>query len=77
MIIELNKIKQQGYATENDEFESSIYSVAVPLFHPDGFLFASISISGITSELAPKEKILVEKLLIAKQGIENKIHGHS
>lgn len=77
LIIELNKIKQQGYATENDEFESSIYSVAVPLFHPDGFLFASISISGITSELAPKEKILVEKLLIAQKGIENKIHGHS
>lgn len=77
LLNELNNIKKQGYATENDEFESSIYSVAVPLFNVDGLLFASASISGITSELHPKEKALIEKLLKAKKGIENKMHGYS
>lgn len=69
---EIKKIQRLGYATENGEFEPSIYSLAVPLFD-NGRLFATISFIGITGEVYPQEDELVTHLMRAKTEIENKI----
>ena len=76
LMSEIESIRKLGYAVENDEYESSIYSVAVPLFTSSGALFGTISISGITSELQSREQTLVEKLQSAKNKIEKNLHNY-
>lgn len=53
---ELEKIRQQGYAVDNMEYEWGIRCIAVPIRNENGVVQASISISG-PSERLPLETI--------------------
>ncbi len=48
---ELHRIRQQGYATDLDEYEEGVRSLAAPIFNPDGQLLAAMSLSGPSSRL--------------------------
>lgn len=73
LLLELSKIKAQGYAVEAEEFEPSINSIALPLFNTAGQLFASLSITGIAADLLEHEAVMVACLQQARQGIEAKL----
>ena len=56
MQVELKKIREQGYAIDNEEWETGIRCVAVPVFSARREIFGAISVSGpagrLTSENA-------------------------
>jgi DNA-binding IclR family transcriptional regulator len=54
---ELEKIRLQGYAVDQEEWSNGVNCVAVPLYSISGEVLAGISISGPTSTY-PLEKIL-------------------
>lgn len=57
LIVELEKIRQCGYAVDNMEHEDGIRCVAVPIFNREDQITAAISISG------PSPRITDEKIL--------------
>lgn len=58
---ELNKVKEQGYATELEEKEKGVHSVAAPIFTMNNKPFGAISISGPSSRIT--HKYLTNKLI--------------
>jgi len=53
---ELLKIRQQGYALDNQELEEGLICIASPIFNLEGKVIAAISISGPTFRLNSKIK---------------------
>lgn len=51
LILELKKIKEQGYSIDDEEREIGLYCIGVPIFDLKGNLVAAISISGPTSRM--------------------------
>ena len=47
-LLEANRIKQRGYAIDNEEFAKGIICIAVPVFDHDENVVASIGISSLT-----------------------------
>lgn len=48
-----DKAKRSGYAVVQDEMESGITSIAVPIMRPDGRIFAAINCASAGQELSP------------------------
>lgn len=46
MRLELNEIRKNGYAVDNEEYESGISCVAVPVFDKSGNIISAISLTG-------------------------------
>ncbi len=57
---ELRSIRRQGYAIDYGEQEEGVRCLAVPVFGPDGEIFASVSLSGPASRLESRK---VEELV--------------
>ncbi len=51
LLEELNKIREQGYGTDNEEIEYGLKCVAAPIFDKQGNVVAAVSVSG------PKERM--------------------
>jgi DNA-binding IclR family transcriptional regulator len=46
LLIELEKVRTQGYALDNTENEPDGRCIAAPIFDPDNKVFAALSVSG-------------------------------
>lgn len=80
--LELDCIREQGYATDSEEMEEGVRCLAAPVFGADGAVLAAISISGPAGrlteerleELIPKIKrisaALSESLNFSKDGLK-------
>jgi IclR family acetate operon transcriptional repressor len=57
LLQELERIRQEGIALDNEEFDLGLRCVAAPIFGTEGEIIASISVSGpanrITDETVP------------------------
>ncbi len=51
LLLELEAIRQQGYAVDNGEQEEGVRCLAVPVYGPQGKVVAAVSISGPSSRL--------------------------
>ncbi len=51
LLKELQQIRQQGFALDNEEFEEGLRCIAVPLFNSQNKVMASMSISGSTARI--------------------------
>lgn len=60
MMAELKKIRQQGYAIDNEEQEIGLYCIGAPILDKRGNAIAAISISGPTVRM--KREDLDEKI---------------
>lgn len=69
LLAELTKVRQQGYATEVDEFSPGVASIAVPIFDATGSLIATISTTLFSQALQPIKKELLSDLRIIAQKI--------
>ena len=49
--LELDRIRQQGYALDDEEMELGLTCVAAPIFERDGHVTAALSLSGPTSRI--------------------------
>ncbi len=57
---ELKKVKSQGYAIDNEEYEEDVRCIATPIFDCTGKAIASLSISAPIFRMSPKE---LEKII--------------
>lgn len=73
IIADLRQIRKDGYSVEDNEYESLIYSIAVPICIANEMI-GSLSISGLASELKPREKELLLHLRFAQKEIEMQMH---
>jgi len=48
---ELEKIRERGYAIDNEEIEEGLRCIAAPIFNGEGKVIASVSISGPSSRI--------------------------
>lgn len=48
---EISKIRAQGYAVDNEEFEDGLYCIATPIADRDGRVLAALSVSSKSSPL--------------------------
>ena len=62
---ELNQIKEQGYAIANEELESGLVAIGVPIFDGQGTAHASICLAG------PTVRMTAEKLPQLIQQLQN------
>jgi IclR family transcriptional regulator, KDG regulon repressor len=67
---ELVRVREAGYAVDDEEEELAVRCVAVPVFHPSGRFAAGLSVTGTTAQI-PLEAIesLAEKLKQSAAGI--------
>jgi IclR family KDG regulon transcriptional repressor len=62
---DLQKIRQRGYALDDEEIELGLRCVAAPIFNHEGKVFASVSCAG------PKIRISDEKLDVISQRVKH------
>lgn len=68
LISELERIREQGYAFDNEEYLEGTMCVAFPLFDDRNNIVAAMSVSGITENIRPKlEEIITNGLRCSKQ----------
>ena len=60
---ELAEIKQQGYAIDNEEWETGIRCVAVPVFTGKNTVFGAISVSGPAGRLPQDSDCEIAELI--------------
>ena len=73
-ISELHRIRKEGFAIDDEEFEEGLRCIAVPLFDSQKRVIASVSISGPTARI--HEKTLPQFLKVLKktqEKIENSL----
>ncbi|WP_160725099.1 IclR family transcriptional regulator [Bacillus sp. USDA818B3_A] len=60
---ELEKVKQQGYAVDDQENEQGVRCAAVPIFNGKGQVLAALSISTLVSRVSDPELLMFIELL--------------
>lgn len=60
---ELDKIRERGYATDDEEIELGLFCVAAPIFDSNDSVIGAVSTAG------PKFRFTEEKILVAKKCI--------
>lgn len=69
----LDAIREQGYATDNEEVEAGLYCIAVPILSRDSTPIASISLSGPTTRMVMHQESHLQHLKNAVTQIERLI----
>ncbi|MFH1351886.1 MAG: IclR family transcriptional regulator [Pseudomonadota bacterium] len=71
---ELKRVKERGYATENQEVREGIYRIAAPAFDADGGIACCLSIAGLYQENhAKREKELAGMVIEASKKISRNL----
>ena len=60
---ELERILEQGWARSTGEYTPDVLAIACPLFHPDGHIMGSLTISGPHYRM-PEEKIITRSSML-------------
>jgi len=63
LLEELNKIRKQGYAVDNEEFMDGMVAIAVPVVDPRGRYIAGLAYHGPTQRLSLTEAVSRKELL--------------
>jgi DNA-binding IclR family transcriptional regulator len=64
LLAELNKIRQSGYAVDNEECEIGARCIAAPLLDYSGKVIASFSITGPVSRMTDEKMSIIKPLII-------------
>ena len=74
---ELEKVRQLGYAMDNEEITVGLSCVAVPVFSAAGEVACAVSVSGMTNRIrAARENGLVGDLKIVAAAISREVYGY-
>lgn len=74
---ELDRVREQGYAVEDEEGEIGMRCIGAPVYDADSRVICAISIAGSTSQI-PKQRINELASLVKKTARELSLHtGHS
>ena len=63
---ELNIVRRQGFAEDNEEIESGLCCIAAPIKNYQGIVIAAISVSIPTFRMSDKKKEQMKKIVIEK-----------
>lgn len=63
---ELNKVRGQGFAEDNEEIEGGLCCIAAPIRNYQGIVIAAISVSIPTFRMSDKKKEQMKKIVIEK-----------
>ena len=70
---ELEKIFNQGYAIEHEEYGIGISCVAAPIFNHSGYVNAALTITGPTARIKPNVNELIPKVRKASDKISSEL----
>jgi IclR family KDG regulon transcriptional repressor len=71
---QLEKIRQQGYAVDNEEIETGVYAIAAPIYNRQGVMIAAISIPSPVSRMtAERNREIADSLLEASRAISRRM----
>jgi DNA-binding IclR family transcriptional regulator len=59
---ELEKVREQGYAVDDEEIAAGLHCIAVPVRAPDGRVLAAISASGVSKLAGEPGGRILERL---------------
>ncbi|CAN5596194.1 IclR family transcriptional regulator [soil metagenome] len=65
----LSRVRQQGYAIDNEEVERGAFCIAAPIFNGDGHATHALSISGPAHRVRTQSKPIIRDLLRASAAI--------
>jgi len=68
---EIQKVKKQGYAIDDEEYVIGSYAIGVPIKGP-GALTGNIVIVGLTERMRKKKKILIKAIMDAAEEISHR-----
>lgn len=66
LLVELEQVRRQGFATIKDELEEGLVAVAAPVRDGDGNVIGAISISGPTPRISDKQISALGELIISE-----------
>ena len=61
---ELARVKERGYAIDDEEIEEGIRCIAAPILNTDNYAVAAVSISGPSSRITPDRYQLIGKTML-------------
>lgn len=64
------KIRKEGFAIDNQEYEEGLYCISVPILNAEGKLIASMGASGAYIRMVNKQDKILELLQEARKSIE-------
>lgn len=71
---ELDRVRQRGYAVDDEEEEIGIRCVGAPVFNEHGQVVAAVSIVGTTSQIGPENcEMLAGKVMTAAREITDRL----
>ena len=74
LLNEIQRVREGGFAMDNEEFEEGLRCIAVPLFDSQGNVMASMSISGSTARIHEKTiPFYLEALKKTREKIEKSL----
>ena len=69
---QLQMIRQQGFATDQEELETGVHAIAAPIFNRQGMLIAALSVPSPVSRMTPeRNREIANSLLEASRAISH------
>jgi len=68
LVEELQKVRQRGYAVDDEELNPGTRCVGAPIFNASGRVFAALSVSGTTSRFTPERIETFSRLVMHYAG---------
>jgi DNA-binding IclR family transcriptional regulator len=74
LIAQLQQIRRQGFATDDEEFEVGISAIAAPIFNQDGAIMAAMSMPSPTSRMTmERASEIAESLIEATKAVSRRL----
>ncbi|MEA5406116.1 IclR family transcriptional regulator C-terminal domain-containing protein [Haloarculaceae archaeon H-GB2-1] len=70
---ELETVREQGYATNDQELMAGYSAICMSCLYPDGDVFGALSIGGPTYRIEAERDELIERLSAAVEALEDEI----
>jgi IclR family acetate operon transcriptional repressor len=77
LLNEIEKVREQGWAFDNAEFDISAQCIAAPIFNHDDEVIAAVTVSGPSERLKPRKDNLIQLVKSTALAISKELGSNS